>query len=374
MNDSKPKLIAFYLPQYHPIPENDEWWGKGFTDWVNVKKGRPRFWNHYQPHIPTYLGYYDLRNEDIRIAQAELANQYGIYGFCYYHYWFNGKLLLDKPFNDVLASGKPDFPFCLCWANENWTRRWDGLENEILIGQDYSNYSPEKHIEWLSKAFADNRYIKINGKPLFLIYNASSINNLKDIIQRLRNKAVGLGFTGIYLCLVKSIHNSLNDIKAFESGCDSLVNFIPGNNYFYFRKFSSLPRYYLNVFLNRIVSFFRENANNVIPLTSVLSYKKLVESYIMNTKASTKVFPCVIPSWDNSARRKLSTVIQNDDSELYKKWLKHSIDSVIHNQPDERIVFINAWNEWAEGCHLEPDNRNGRKFLESTLQVLKIFC
>ncbi len=163
------KIIAFYLPQYHPIPENNEWWGAGFTEWTNVAAARPRFKGHNQPHIPADLGFCDLRLEETRILQAELAKQYGIGGFCYYHYWFNGKMLLERPFNEVLQSGKPDFPFCLCWANENWTRRWDGRENEILMGQNYHEYDADKHMLWLEQAFSDDRYIKINGKPLFLV-------------------------------------------------------------------------------------------------------------------------------------------------------------------------------------------------------------
>ncbi|MDJ0634982.1 MAG: glycoside hydrolase family 99-like domain-containing protein [Xenococcaceae cyanobacterium MO_188.B29] len=169
------KAIAFYLPQYHPIPENDKWWGKGFTEWTSVAKAKPLFKDHYQPHLPADLGFYDLRLPEVRQAQADLAREYGIYGFCYYHYWFNGKRLLERPFNEVLESGKPDFPFCLCWANENWTRRWDGQDREILIEQKYSVVDDREHIKSLISAFKDPRYIKIDGKPLFLIYRVNSL-------------------------------------------------------------------------------------------------------------------------------------------------------------------------------------------------------
>ena len=169
------KAIAFYLPQYHPIPENDQWWGKGFTEWRNVTRARPLYPRHYQPHLPADLGFYDLRLPEVRQAQAELAHAFGLHGFCYYHYWFNGRRVLQRPFEDVLASGEPDFPFCLCWANENWTRRWDGSDDEILLEQIYSEQDDRDHLLSLLTAFRDPRYIRIEGKPLFLVYRTSAL-------------------------------------------------------------------------------------------------------------------------------------------------------------------------------------------------------
>src|SRR5215475_4957626 len=170
-----PRLVAFYLPQYHPIPENDEWWGTGFTEWTNVVSAKPVFAGHYQPHLPADLGFYDLRLPEVRQAQADLARNHGIHGFCYYHYWFQGRRLLRRPFDEVLRSGQPDFPFCLCWANENWTRVWDGSDKKLLIEQTYSADDDLAHIRWLAPAFRDPRHIRVEGKPLFLVYRARKL-------------------------------------------------------------------------------------------------------------------------------------------------------------------------------------------------------
>lgn len=369
---SRPKIIAFYLPQFHQIPENDIWWGKGFTDWTNVKKGKPRFAGHYQPHIPADLGYYDLSNEDVRIAQAQMAKQYGLGGFCYYHYWFNEKMLLEKPFNEVLQSGNPDFPFCLCWANENWTRRWDGCEHEVLIEQDYSKYDPVKHIKWLAKAFCDSRYIRINKKPIFLVYNAYSIPNLKDVIKTWRESIKNFGIDEIYICSVKSYHNNLNDEELINLGFDALVDFIPTPATLTDRKISSVPRYFVSRVVNKILNTIGIKTGIFLPsITSVFSYKKIANKMMNRPENNFRTYQCLIPHWDNSARRKqYSMVIQNDNANIYRKWLSKSIENIKNQSEDEQVIFINAWNEWAEGCHLEPDLRNGKKFLEATLEVL----
>lgn len=366
----KPRLIAFYLPQYHSIPENDEWWGKGFTDWTNVKKGKPRFFGHHQPHIPADLGYYDLTNEEIRIAQTELAKQYGITGFCYYHYWFNEKMLLEKPFNEVLESGKPDFPFCLCWANENWTRRWDGKDKDILMEQNYENYDAERHLLWLEKAFENKRYIRVNDKPVLLIYNSGSIPNISSIINTWRKKIFERGYNGIYLSSVKSVNNTITDSDAIGAGFDSVVQFKPSLADLKRSSFRNSYVFFFNILINKIISVLKLGIKT-LPVTSVYNYDSMVNKIISEPKSNFKTFPCVMPGWDNSARKKFSSVIQNDNSEIYKKWLRHAFKMVKGYLPDEQIVFINAWNEWAEGCHLEPDLRNGRKFLEATLQAIQ---
>lgn len=369
-----PKIITFYLPQYHTIPENDKWWGDGFTDWNNVKKGFPRFKGHYQPHVPSELGYYDLTNENTRIAQAELAKEYGISAFCYYHYWFNEKMLLEKPLNEVLNTGKPDFPFCICWANENWTRRWDGLDNEVLIQQNYEEYDPIIHMEWLLKVFSDKRYVRIDGRPLYLIYNPCDIPDLRDKIVLWRELAKENGFPDIYICSVKSIHNKFNENILIALGFDALVDFIPNRDLENYRNNTIFQKLWFYKLLNKIIQMSGLTKKiRKLPLTNLYDYRKIASDSMADYEYKQKTFPCVIPSWDNSARKRNSTVIHNEDTGLYEKWLENSCNKVMKNSPDEQIVFINAWNEWAEGCHLEPDLKNGRKFLESTLKVLKKF-
>ena len=217
--------IAIHLPQFHPFPENDEWWGKGFTEWTNVTNAKPLFPGHYQPHLPADLGFYDLRLEESRIAQAELAKEYGIYGFCYYHYWFNGKRLMNRPLDEILKSKKPDFPFMLCWANENWTRRWDGKEEEILIHQNYSEEDDLAHIRFLCETFfSDHRYIKIEGKPFISIYKPYLLPDLKKTLESWRREAMKAGFPGLVIAFMNQTGNF---IDTTDAGFDYAIDFQP---------------------------------------------------------------------------------------------------------------------------------------------------
>ncbi len=353
-----PRFLAFYLPQFHPVPENDAWWGKGFTEWTNVAKAQPMSKGHYQPHLPADLGFYDLRLEETRIAQAELAKAHGIHGFCYYHYWFNGKMLLERPFNEVLDSRKPDFPFCLCWANENWTRTWDGLSTNTLIGQDYKNYQVEEHFEWLANAFSDPRYIKINEKPLFLIYRADQIPQLGTVIEKMRKTSQRLGFKDIYLCAVKNTQFSLTDKEAIGFGLDALIDFQPSAR--------QLPQRTIKT-PAPILSLYGLWRKKSVPI----GYKEFIQKIINAPLPEMKTFPCVFPSWDNTARRKTSvTIIQNTDANLFKRFLASATTKIEHYPEQEHIVFINAWNEWAEGCHMEPDLKNGHNFLLALKSVV----
>jgi lipopolysaccharide biosynthesis protein len=366
-NSIRHKILCFYLPQFHPIVENNEWWGPGFTDWVNVAAARPRFVGHHQPHIPADLGFYDLRLEDIRVQQAELARQYGIHGFCYYHYWFNGKRLLSTPLDEMLASKKPDFPFCLCWANENWTRAWDGLDRKILIGQNYSDFDHLEHIRWLSETvFSDNRYIRIQGKPVLLIYRFDEIPDISKVVSMWKDSVRSYGFKGLYLCAVRNGFVSLSDQQILDNGFDAIVDFQPNRSNFPsphgLRSLTYvIARRFLPTALYQKIKL-SISANNII------NYGRMVEGLITRSwPTQYRKFPCVFPSWDNSARRKSATIIQNEFPDLYKRLLKDCISKVKRYPDEEQIVFINGWNEWAEGCHLEPDKKFGHAFLKATL-------
>jgi len=368
------RVICFYLPQYHPIPENDEWWGAGFTDWRKVATAQPRFRGHSQPHIPADLGFYDLRLEETRAAQAALAAEYRIAGFCYHHYWFNGRMLLDRPFNEVLASGRPDFPFCLCWANETWTRRWDGREREILIRQDYERYDAVAHVEWLEHAFRDKRYIKINEKPLFLVYRVDDIPNMREIIKAWRSYVENKGYPGLYLASVETWFTRLSPAAVSDLGFDVIIEFQPNIRKLAVRaKGRWTPANFMKSLFHKTTDMVGLEHVQRREIMLKFDYRAMVEAFVASPRSPRKTFPCVMPSWDNTARKMVATVMQNEDAQLYEVWLRSAMERVVEYDQQEQIVFINAWNEWAEGCHLEPDIRNGKKFLEATRSVIEAF-
>ena len=357
------QLIAFYLPQYHPIPENDAWWGQGFTEWNNVARARPLFRGHDQPHLPADLGFYDLRLPEARAAQADLARAYGIAGFCYYHYWFKGRRLLNRPFDEVLESGRPDFPFCLCWANEPWTRAWDGRSGQVLIGQDYSDDDDREHIRWLARAFRDPRYIRVGGRPLFAVYRASKLPDQRRTTEIWREEARRLGVGELFLCRVESFPSEHGDPAAH--GFDAAIEFQPDWVEILRQKplHRDLPRRALwKLGVNR--SAYQRH--------QIFSYAWLVERMLRKPRPPYPRFPCVTPMWDNSARRKTDALIlRNGSPALYEQWLRAVVAKTRTRPAHEQIIFINAWNEWAEGNHLEPDARNGRAYLEATQRALK---
>ena len=342
------KLIAFYLPQYHPIPENDEWWGKGFTEWTNVTKARPQFDGHYQPRLPADLGFYDLRLRETRHQQIDLAKKYGIYGFCYYYYWFSGTTLLARPIEEMLSDSESDMPFCVCWANENWTRRWDAKEREILIAQKYLPSDDLDFIKGLIPFFKDSRYIRLKGAPLLIVYRPQQLPDSKNTTKIWRQYCESVGIPKIHLCAALTHGNE----EYIKYGFDSGVQFPPHN----FKTGS----------LNTRLDFQKTFRGKVF------NYYEIAESYLAQQYNDDFIFRTVFPSWDNTARRKDSaTVVLNGTPENYEYWLSATIKITLEKlRGNGRFVFVNAWNEWAEGCYLEPDQKFANSFLESTLRAM----
>lgn len=347
------RLIAFYLPQYHPIPENDRWWGAGFTEWRNVTRAKPVFPGHYQPRLPGELGFYDLRLAETRTQQAHLARSYGIFGFCYYHYWFGGTRLLERPFQEVLESGEPDFPFCLCWANENWTRRWDGNDQELLIEQTYSDRQAEAFLASLVPAFKDPRYIRIGNKPLLIVYRPDLLPNAKKNTALWRNLARSAGFDDLYLAKAETFTPHGKYINPVEQGFDAALEFPP-----HCTKASALTELIMP-------------GIDISP-GNIFDYQEAAFHSIHRSNPAYKLFRTAMTDWDNTARRQSApSLFLGSSPSAYSQWLSELVRwTREHRDGDERLVFINAWNEWAEGAHLEPDQRYGRQYLEATLKAL----
>jgi len=345
--------IAFYLPQFHPIPENDEWWGPGFTEWTNVVQARPRFRGHHQPQIPADLGFYDLRLPEVREAQADLARKFGIDAFCYYHYWFgDGRRLLERPFADVLATGTPDFPFCLAWANENWTRRWDGNARSVLAHQDYA-VDPRPHAEWLARAFRDERYVRFEGRPLFLVYRASELPDPLATTRLWREEARRAGVGEIFLCRMESFPTEKTDPGRL--GFDAAVEFAPD--------WACLPQGVRQLRSRLMWLTPRGRARGTY---EAYDYSGLKARMLAKPDPPYLRFPCVTPGWDNSSRRKMSaTVLTDATPDAYAAWVTAASRRAPGFPERDSLVFVNAWNEWGEGAHLEPDLTWGRAFLEA---------
>jgi Glycosyltransferase WbsX len=365
------RAIAFHLPQFHPIPENDEWWGKGFTEWTNVVKARPLFPGHYQPHLPTDLGLYDLRVPEARAAQAEFAREFGLFGFCYYHYWFNGRQVLERPVKEILQSGEPDFPFCLCWANHNWTRRWDGLDEDILLEQRYSPEDDVAHIRELIPYFLDRRYIRVMGRPFLAIHCPAQLPEPRRTLEAWRREAERVGLEGLFLV---SIDRGVDppEVDPRELGFDYSIQWqprtglVPGDARVFRRKWWQRRR------LGTGEAPFFDN--------TIVKYEDVVRYALAAPPPKYPQMRCVCPGWDNSPRRTVGgTIFVGSTPELYGKWLGEIVArqaarlgpgdcSMI--SPDS-LIFVNAWNEWGEGAHLEPCQRWGRAYLEATRGALR---
>jgi hypothetical protein len=352
--EKKARLIAYYLPQYHPIPENDEWWGKGFTEWTNTAKARPLFWRHYQPHIPADLGFYDLRLPETRSQQAAMAKKYGLEGFCYYHYWFAGRQLLERPFREVLETKLPDFPFCLCWANETWEGRWHGNPRRTLIEQTYPGPKDwERHFYALLPAFKDRRYITVSGRPIFLIYKPAELWEGEKFIENWRWLAKKEGLEDIYFIGAIEMPWSPE-----EHGFDAVtpkVNFHAAamGEMKYFRK------------IKRLIRRLMRHPENIY------SYKKIMKHLLVHEAYLENVHPCIIPNWDNTPRcARNGVVLHKSRPDLFEVHLQAAMRQVDHKPEDKKLIFVKSWNEWAEGNHLEPDLKYGLNYLE----VIKKNC
>ena len=355
------RSLAIYLPQFHPVRENNEWWGMGFTEWTNVAKAQPRFPGHYQPHLPADLGFYDLRLAETRQQQADLARQYGIHGFCYYHYWFNGRRILERPFEEVLKSGEPDFPFCLCWANENWSRRWDGLDQEVLLKQEYGDDDDRAHLQALAPAFADPRYIRVDGKPVFIVYRTHLLPDVQRTVATWREEAQRLGIGELYLMRMNG-WGPHPDPHAL--GFDAAVEFQPDWVGLPHQKYGGLKTRGLNKLGLRPSPYLRD---------AIYDYEELTRTMMARGKPDYKLYPGVTPAWDNSARRRQKAdIFTGSTPAKYEAWLRHTVEAFVPYSVEENFIFINAWNEWAEGNHLEPDAKWGRQYLEATARALGV--
>jgi len=343
------KLIAFYLPQFHPIAENDAWWGEGFTEWASVRRAKPNFVGHHQPHVPTDLGYYDLRDARTREAQAALARAHGIHGFCYYYYWFNGRRLLERPLDEVVASGEPDFPFCICWANENWTRRWDGGNDELLVAQTYSAENEERLIADLLPLFRDARYIRVRGRPLVLVYRANLLPEPRRATDTFRRAALAAGEAEPYLAMVLMPGMPSPTDWGFDAG----VEFPPHSSE-------------VNVLTDNIEKLNPDFAGDVWDYVSAAQYA------IARPLPAFPLFRGVMVGWDNTPRlQNNGHVLVNAHPENYRRWLAAMIAQTRQiRSAEERIVIINAWNERGEGCYLEPDAQFGSGYLQATRAAL----
>lgn len=383
----KVTLLALYLPQFHPIPENDKWWGKGFTEWTNVGNAKPLFRGHYQPRVPSDLGYYDLRLPEVREEQAKMAKEAGVSAFCYYHYWFgNGKRLLEKPFNEVLSSGKPDFPFCLCWANHSWSNKtWKKgssfSSNSMLMEQKYLGVEDyTEHFNALLPAFKDKRYFKIDGKPIFVIYDTLCFTDVKCFIDTWRDLAVknglkGIHFVGMVPATLSVVTNpdgtttkQIPDLKSSASLYNKVLSYgFDAVNSFGKSRGEMLSKgVYLDLAKKILMKLSGENIANTY------DYSKVVRNFFPPEDKWENVYPTVLPQWDRSPRiGKAEGIYVHSTPEAFKKHLIDAVNLVQEKSDEHRVLFLKSWNEWAEGNYVEPDLKYGHGFLDVMKDVLR---
>lgn len=361
----KPKILAFVLPQFHTIPENDAWWGEGFTEWVNTRRARPLFHGHYQPRRPAGDRYYDLTDPATHDWQAGLASSHGIDGFCYYHYWFNGRRLLERPVNIMLERGQPDFPFCLAWANEPWTRAWDGSDRQVLMPQEYGTQEDwDRHFAELLRAFRDPRYIRVEGRPMFLIYRSSSIPCCTAMLARWRQLAEAAGLPGLHL--VRMLTAFPKD-AAHAALFDATVDFEPMHTIYHHLSFREKKLEKLARHRRKVVHALTGKAAHA---PNSFSYQRLWNNIATRPMPSGRHYLGAFVDWDNSPRRELARAI------IFRKFSRESFASGFRQQYRKAVrhdcpfIFINAWNEWAEGTYLEPDEQRGTFFLETIRDIV----
>jgi len=344
------RLIAFYLPQFHPIAENDKWWGKGFTEWTNVGKAKPLFKGHAQPMVPADLGYYDLRLSKVREDQAEMAKFAGIEGFAYWHYWFAGKRLLEKPFNEIVKSKTPDFPFCLAWANETWSGIWHGKPGEILIEQTYpGNDDFINHFYSILDALRDDRYIKVDDKPIFIIYKPLEIPNVNQFISLWNDLALKNGLKGFYFVGVTQ-KSSLETKQILNSGFNAVNVYRLAEAK---RHVASLK----NIFYLISEKYFKSKIG-----MSIWNYKDIIKNWLNEDDFKEEIIPSIFPKWDNSPRSgKRAVIIKNSTPKLFEEHLKEMIPTVTNKH--NKLLFLKSWNEWAEGNYVEPDQIYGLEYI-----------
>ena len=348
-----PMILAYYLPQYHPTPENDKWWGKGITEWHNISRAVPQYLGHYQPRLPGELGQYDLRVIDNIIRQTELARMHGVYGFVYYFYWFDGQRLLDKPLDLLLNNPQINYPFCLCWANESWTRRFDGTSGEVIMHQSETVESYKSFIGSVIPYMRDKRYIRVDDRPLLIVYRPSFVPNTSTVLAHWRSYCQKEGLGNPYIIAVKE---NTFDGDLLALGFDAQSEFHPGTVF----------RYSKNITAE--LDFVRDDFKGLI-----LDYVDLVKNKKYFKFQAKKLHRAVMPMWDNTPRRNNTAMIYHGASpSLYKEWLSDVLrETRANTEIDRPFVFINAWNEWGESAYIEPDRRYGYGFLHATREAIE---
>jgi hypothetical protein len=375
MTSPSVRLIAFYLPQFHPIRENNEWWGPGFTEWTNVAKAKPLFRGHAQPRVPADLGFYDLRVAETREAQAQMARDCGVEGFCYWHYWFgNGRRLLERPFEEVLALGKPDFPFCLAWANQSWTGIWHGNPGQTLIDQLYPGQQDEAaHFNWALRAFRDDRYMRVDGKPIFVVFAPHDMPSTASFIAHWRALAQEAGLPGIYFVAISNLYQAGVDRyrDAIYAPFDAVTPLTPQDYLepmFGFRKKPTTVQRLRRLTPRKV---WNRLTGQMQPLPLRVDYADVVARALHDMPDDPRYLPCVLPNWDNTPRSGgRGVVYENSTPALYETYLRKAVDKASRHPAGHDIVFLKAWNEWAEGNYLEPDLQYGHAYLDATRRVI----